>query len=317
MTVVAAQLARRRRITSAASKRHAPRALPRAAQPTGPTLALTASTLAVADDLDAAFRDALADEGLTFPRHDAADGDAGMPPVNTSTLIARLKRLAADVVRKRGGFLDGALARVGAQVASFSKEQFQRQAKAAMGIDLVTLEPKLAPAIKAFRDEHIARIESMAADKVARVRTILEDAGSGTRVETIAKQLMEETGVSKRQAALIARDQVLKLNSAVTKKRHEAAGITEYLWRTSGDASVRPDHRALEGKLFSYDEPPVVNASEVARGKAARRENAGQDYQCRCNAEPVIEGFDEAPVEGRAVGTTSPLAWSPGASRGR
>ena len=296
----AALLARRRRYLTTATARHAPRKIPQALQPTGATLALTAATTTVADDLDAAFRDALADEGLAFQRTDAADGDGGgLPPINRARLMARLQRLAADVVRKRGGFLDATLARVAAQVSSFSKEQFARQVKAAMGVDLTTLEPHLAPAITAFRDGHVALIRSMAADKVARVRTILDDAGLGTRVETIAKQLRDEMGVTRRQAALIARDQVLKLNSAVTKKRHEAAGITEYLWRTSGDASVRPEHRKLEGKRFAYDDPPVV-------AKNGDRARPGEYFQCRCTMEPIIEGVDKTETtEAAATGASA------------
>ena len=129
---------------------------------------------------------------------------------------------------------------------------------------------------------------------VERVARILDDAPNA-RVETIRDRILEEGEVTKRQAALIARDQVLSLNAQVAQARHEAAGITQYIWRTSGDGDVRPDHKALNGKAFSYDEPPVVNASEVRRGRAERREHPGQDYQCRCTAEPVIPGFDETP----------------------
>lgn len=285
----AAQLLARRRITQAAAKRR-PRKLPPAQQPTGATLALTAPLLAIARDIDAAVNEALAAEGLDVLRTDAADGD--LPPINRRGLLARLSRLAARIVQRRGSFLDDTLQKVGDAVSAFSKSQWQAQAKAAMGVDLSVIEPNLAPAIKAFRQSHVDLIKTMTQSKVERVRAILEDAGSGTRVETIRNQLMEDEGVSKRQASLIARDQVLKLNSAVTEKRHEAAGITEYIWRTSGDASVRPEHRKLEGKRFKYGEPPVV-------AKNGDRARPGEYFQCRCTMEPVIEGLDDEPVPPR------------------
>ena len=284
----AAQLAQRRRLVATTAKRH-PRKLPPVQQPTGATLALTAPMLKIARDLDAAVNEALSQEGLDVLRTDAADGD--LPPIDRRALLARLARLADRLVKQRGTFLDDALAKVGDAVSAFSKAQWAKQAQAAMGVDLSAIEPDLAPTIKAFRQSHVDLIRTMTESKVERVRAILEDAGPGSRVETIRNRLMEDEGVSKRQAGLIARDQVLKLNSAVTQKRHEAAGLTEYIWRTSGDASVRPEHRKLEGKRFRYDQPPVV-------AKNGDRARPGEYFQCRCTMEPVIEGFDEERAEG-------------------
>jgi SPP1 gp7 family putative phage head morphogenesis protein len=81
---------------------------------------------------------------------------------------------------------------------------------------------------------------------------------------------------------LIARDQTLKLNSAITKDRHIAAGISEYTWSTSLDDRVRPEHEALEGTKHSWDAPPEPG-------------HPGEDFQCRCVAIPVI---DEDLLEG-------------------
>lgn len=287
----AAQLAQRRALVVAAQKRHPPKpsAMPKAQQPTAPTRALTASLLTIARDLDAMVADALHDAGLSLTRTDAADGD--VPDINRKALDARLSRLAAQIIQRHGSALDDSLAKVGAQIGSLTKDQFARQAKAAMGVDLSAVEPKLASTMERFRKERIGLIKTMAEAKADRVKRILDDAPNA-RVETIRDRIMEDTGVTKRQAALIARDQVLSLNSSVTKARHEAAGVTKYIWRTSGDGDVRPSHKALDGKVFAYDDPPVVDR------KSGRRARPGEDYQCRCVMEPLIEGFDEdAPAE--------------------
>ena len=284
-----AQLAQRRALVAAATKRHPPRPVPAAPLPR-PTV-LTRALVQIAEELNAEIADALAAEGL--PRVDAADG-AAPPPFSKGDLMARIRRLAERVVKRRGSVLSTALDAVAANVGTASKAAWARQAKAAMGVDLSQIEPNLTPTMERFRRENLDLIVSMAKDKVARVRAILDDAPNA-RVETIRDRILEEQGVTKRQAALIARDQVLSLNAQVAQARHEAAGITQYVWRTSGDGDVRPDHRALNGKVFSYDDPPVVNASEVRRGRAERREHPGTDYQCRCTAEPVIPGFDETP----------------------
>lgn len=282
------QLAQRRALVAAATKRHPPRPVPAAPLPR-PT-ALTRALVEIAEELNAEIAEALAAEGL--PRVDAADGAA--PPFSKGDLMARIRRLAERVVKRRGSALSTALDAVAANVSTASKAAWARQAKAALGVDLSKIEPNLTPLTDRFRRENLDLIVSMAKDKVERVARILDDAPNA-RVETIRDRILEEGEVTKRQAALIARDQVLSLNAQVAQARHEAAGITQYIWRTSGDGDVRPDHKALNGKTFRYDEPPVVNASEVRRGRAERREHPGQDYQCRCTAEPVIPGFDDDP----------------------
>ena len=267
----AAQLAARRRLVAAATKRHPPRPMPPAQlpRPTAYTRALTA----IADELNQEIHEALADEGLPAPRADAADGDASIPAFNREGLLARLRRIAEAVVKRRGGFLDTAIQACAANVSSVSRAEWSKQAKAAVGIDLAKIEPNLTPTINSFRRANLDLITSMARDKIERVKAILEDAPNA-RVETIRDRILEEGNVTRRQAALIARDQVLSLNAQVAEKRHAAAGVEKYTWRTSGDGDVRPAHRALNGKVFAYADPPVVDA------KKGRRENPGQDYQC-------------------------------------
>lgn len=271
-----AQLTQRRALVAAAQKRHPPRAVavPRAQLPR-PT-AYTAALTTIATDLNDAIAAALSDElGV---RVDAADGDA-VPPFNRGDLLKRLSRIAERVVQRRGSLIDRAIDAVAANVGNVTKEQWTRQAKAVVGIDLAAIEPNLTPTIATFRRANVDLITSMARDKVERVKAILDDAPNA-RVETIRDRIMEEQGVTKRQAALIARDQVLSLNAQVTQKRHAAAGVEKYIWRTSGDGDVRPAHRALNGKTFSYDDPPVVS-------KDGRREHPGEDYQCLPGDAPV------------------------------
>jgi SPP1 gp7 family putative phage head morphogenesis protein len=125
----------------------------------------------------------------------------------------------------------------------------------------------------------------MGREKIARVRSILDE-GAGDRVEDIAAKIREETQATPARAQLIARDQVLKLNNGVTQARHVAAGVTEYVWRTSRDERVRSRHKELEGTTQAYTEPPVVDR------RTGRRAHPGGDYQCRCTAEPIIPRFE-------------------------
>ncbi len=226
----------------------------------------------------------LRDEGVI--RTDAGADGAGLPEGITGRLRRRLtkllRRLTAPAALTRD--LD-ALAR---RTNDLSRSEWRAQVKAAVGVDL-TDDPDLAPKLLAFRRQNVRLIKSLAREKVDRVAKILTDAGSGTRVETIARRIREETDATPQRAALLARDQVLSLNAEVTQARHEAAGLDSYIWRTSRDERVRKRHVALEGRRFSYDDPPVVDL------RTGRKAHPGEDYQCRCIAEPFIEGLDDLP----------------------
>jgi len=55
---------------------------------------------------------------------------------------------------------------------------------------------------------------------------------------------------------------------------------THYIWRTRGDNKVRASHAANNGRVFSWDNPPPVG-------------HPGEDYNCRCTAEPYLRGESE------------------------
>ena len=52
------------------------------------------------------------------------------------------------------------------------------------------------------------------------------------------------------------------------------AGYGRYIWTTRRDDRVRPDHARLEGGIFRWDDPPVVDL------RSGRRRHPGEDYQC-------------------------------------
>lgn len=283
MTTRAELLAFRRRLTEAAASRRRRPKVPPPAPPSGAIVAHTKLLRELSAEMDAAILDALRAEGIV--RADAADGD---PPFTRAQGRSAASRAAAAVRRVlRGKSFVARLQEISSATATASRKAWARQLKASLGVDLPTAEPELGPVMTAFRDENVALIRSLAADKVTRVRAILDDAGAGTRVEEVAKSIRDMGEVTRSRAELIARDQVLKLNAEVTQRRHEAAGIVEFVWSTSRDERVRADHKVLEGKRYRYDDPPIVDRRRGTRGLP------GIHFQCRCVAVPVIPGFDD------------------------
>ena len=91
--------------------------------------------------------------------------------------------------------------------------------------------------------------------------------------------------VSKARALTIARTETLKLNSQIVQHRSRAAGVDRYQWSGSLDDRERPMHLELEGRVFSWDAPPVTNEDGDVN-------NPGEDYNCRCVPLPVVDELE-------------------------
>jgi SPP1 gp7 family putative phage head morphogenesis protein len=72
------------------------------------------------------------------------------------------------------------------------------------------------------------------------------------------------------------------LTSKFKQVKYESVGVSKYKWSIS-NVRTRPDHKALNGKVFSFDDPPISNTSTGARN------NPGEDFGCNCQAIPIIE----------------------------
>ena len=174
---------------------------------------------------------------------------------------------------------------VKAKAPALAAEQAKRVAKKTaedtrrvLGLDPRT-EIGVAPMLDVFVGENVRLITKLVDAQYQDVHETLQQ-NLGLRHEDLSKILTERLGVSESRADLIARDQTLKLAGDVTRIRQTNAGIDSYVWTTSGDERVRPEHEELDGQTFRWDAPPAVG-------------HPGQDYQCRCAAYPVVPGFED------------------------
>ena len=107
----------------------------------------------------------------------------------------------------------------------------------------------------------------------------------GQRYETMVKTIQKSYGVSQNKAKFLARQETNLLMAKFKESRYTDAGVKKYKWGTvagSANHPVRPMHKALEGKIFSWNNPPVTD-------EKGNRNNPGQDYNCRCFARPIVE----------------------------
>ena len=138
--------------------------------------------------------------------------------------------------------------------------------------------------LKVWTDKNVDLIKSIPADSLSEMRGIVESGfKAGKSTTDILREIQSTYGVGKRKAAFLARDQMAKLNADLTRAQQTDAGVSEYIWSSSGDGRVRDRHRFLDGKTFKWSDPPVVDV------KTGRRAHPGEDYQCRCVALPKFE----------------------------
>lgn len=107
------------------------------------------------------------------------------------------------------------------------------------------------------------------------VPSIENNQESGKKYKKIKEDYIDEglmSWLKKRFSNLFHRPELPPENIKDSKK--------EYVWRTQQDDKVRDLHNELEGKQFSFDDPPIS-------GTSGFRGNPGEPANCRCYAEPV------------------------------
>lgn len=119
-------------------------------------------------------------------------------------------------------------------------------------------------------------------------KKILERQQKGLRFEQMVPELMKiAPGLTKQRINLIARTEASKASTALTRAQSYELGLDWYVWRTSEDGRVRSSHAHLNGVLVKWTDPP---SPELLIGETnLGRYNAGEIFNCRCFAEPVID----------------------------
>lgn len=132
-------------------------------------------------------------------------------------------------------------------------------------------------------DDQVGLITSLPIEAAKRVHELtLKGLENSERAAEVEREIMRTGEVTASRARLIARTETSRTATALVQARAEHVGSEFYIWRSSGDGDVRPDHKRLNGKAFRWDSPPVADE------KSGARAHPGMIYNCRCYAEPVL-----------------------------
>jgi SPP1 gp7 family putative phage head morphogenesis protein len=136
--------------------------------------------------------------------------------------------------------------------------------------------------VRAAMARQVGLITSLPLKAGKRIHEIaMGDLYTGARAAELAVEILKTGHVTKSLADTIARTEVSRASSELTKARAQGFGSEGYVWRTARDLDVRPLHKKLEGKFFKWTEPPIT-------GSSGERSLPGGIYNCRCYPEPVI-----------------------------
>jgi SPP1 gp7 family putative phage head morphogenesis protein len=129
--------------------------------------------------------------------------------------------------------------------------------------------------------DQVSLIKSLPIEAAERVHKLtLQGIVEGKRAAEIAKEIAQSGHVSASRAMLIARTEVGRTATELTKARAEHVGSTQFQWVTAGDSDVRPSHKRLNGKVFAWNDPPECDPGHRAL--------PGAIWNCRCVPFPII-----------------------------
>lgn len=118
------------------------------------------------------------------------------------------------------------------------------------------MTPAQSDILQATIHENVALIRSIPQQYHTQVEgMVMRSVSRGRDANALYQDIRKQFGVTKRRAALIARDQNNKVTSALEEARRKELGIKEAIWMHShGGKEPRPTHVAMDGKRYKVDE---------------------------------------------------------------
>ncbi|HDI3034402.1 phage head morphogenesis protein [Cronobacter sp. EKM101R] len=125
--------------------------------------------------------------------------------------------------------------------------------------------------IRSIPEKYFTEVEGLVMRSVAR----------GRDLGYLTDELQKRYGITRRRAALIARDQNNKATSVMQAARQRSLGITRGIWRHShAGKNPRPSHLKADGEEFDLSKGIKLDGKWVM---------PGEEINCRCTWSPVLD----------------------------
>lgn len=138
------------------------------------------------------------------------------------------------------------------------------------GLSLPTseLEGQLGDILSASITENVSLIRSIPQQYLSGVQgAVMRSITEGGGRKDLVQYLKKHEGITLRRAHMIASDQNNKVMQSLSRSRMQNVGVKKFEWRhTGGSNEPRRLHVQMNGNIYSWDEPPVIEERTGVRG---------------------------------------------------
>ncbi len=164
-----------------------------------------------------------------------------------------------------------------------------QQLSGGLSLPTSSLSGQVMDILKATVAENVSLIKSISSQYLAGVEgAVNRSIASGNGLQDLVPFLQNHKDITLRRAQMIAKDQTRKAFSNLSRGRMENIGLKKFEWlHTGGSNHPRKLHQEMNGKIYSFDDLPVIDENTGERGIPA------QAINCRCRMVPIIDFGDE------------------------
>lgn len=148
----------------------------------------------------------------------------------------------------------------------------------------------LRETIKASIAANVDLIKSIPQEYMKRVSgAVFRSVTSGQGMADLLPQVKKYGDMTDRRAKNLALDQTRKAYNSINADRMQKVGVKKFEWiHSGGGLHPRRDHQEMDGKIYSFDNLPVIDQNTGERGIP------GQAPNCKCTMRPVVDFEDDA-----------------------
>jgi len=205
-----------------------------------------------------------------------------------TVLRAAMRKLARRWIRQFDEVANKLAASLADDTQKYSDNAMMKQLRDAGFAIKFQQSEAMRDAYSSVIGENVALIKSIPAKYLTDVEgDVMRSVQAGRDLKQLQSELLNRYDLTKKRAALIARDQNNKATAVMTKARRLSIGITEAEWvHSGGGIHPRPSHvqAGQQRRRFNVAEGCLIDGEYIMPGELVN---------CRCTSRAIIPGFDE------------------------
>lgn len=197
----------------------------------------------------------------------------------------KLKKKFDSLFNERAEAVAQAAVNAADKASSSSLHSSLQKLSGGMSLPTSTLQGPVMDVVKASVSSNVSLIKSIPQEYLSGVQAaVMRSIQTGNGMEELVPYLQKQGNLTRARAKMIALNETRRAYSSLNKARLTKLNVTSFEWlHTAGSNEPRKLHKELSGKIFRWDDPPVIDEKTGVRG------GPGDLINCRCRAVPVID----------------------------